>query len=199
MTSARRKKKRAFRADKWIYVNPGPGEPTDGDPTDGDQRAFEVRLRQQLIKFLPRAIQDLIDIVAEEPTPLRVTSLDQSSLEGLVGGSSGRVTYDEQCESHRRSPMSCPHWGSRELISNSECRFCFAPPNGSALTCAAQRRPRCAQLQLRYDARRLNATIGAQLGCSGCSALLGGDERGANPKRRAKARIGRLLTPRAPT
>jgi hypothetical protein len=62
-------------------------------PIPAGWQAFEVCLRLQLIEFPPCAIQDLIDIVAEESTPLRVPSLDQSSLEGLVGGSLGRVAH----------------------------------------------------------------------------------------------------------
>ena len=48
-------------------------------------------------------------------------------------------------------------------------------PNGSGISCAAQRRQRCAQQLPGYAARRQSATIEATLGRVSCMRLLGGD------------------------
>ena len=46
-------------------------------------------------------------------------------------------------------------------------------PNGSRISCAAQRRQRYAKRQPSYAARRQPATIGATLGRVSCMRLLG--------------------------
>lgn len=99
-------------------------------PASAGWQAFEVRLQRQLLELPSCAVEDSVDIVSEEPTPLRVVSLDQSSLESLIRSSSGRVTNDESCESHRRLPLPCPRSGARGLILNAMCRFCFTRSDG---------------------------------------------------------------------